>query len=340
MRTYKHKQSGQEVEAVTFDELVEHGRKQNPGRVVMPWSFEIWGYPVTHETDTRYFVGGSTRITPGEVLVHQQGNVYRWGLENFSAQFDPITETPEAPAPAPMELDVIEAAEKSAQMMMDMVNRLRGVANLEEENARLRNELERLKDEVERVKASHSDLAVRFRREWQDNKDARKEIAALKDRPSQNAEAIADARKEITDARKEIDDARKENAALKDMVSRLEHHIKEEHVASWSKVQAALPDPAPDDSRSLADRTVDALKGLGEAKAAVEHYQASYGREVQAWSKFAAALPQIDDSADKRERIDWAVDTIKRLLENERIAVRTIAELRESMDNLHRRLTA
>ena len=37
------------IEAITFDELVEHGRQS--GAIVngMPWSFEYNGHPITHE---------------------------------------------------------------------------------------------------------------------------------------------------------------------------------------------------------------------------------------------------------------------------------------------------
>lgn len=45
------------VEAITFQEFIEHGRA-NGGNIVggMPWSFKYNGHPVTHETDERYLI--------------------------------------------------------------------------------------------------------------------------------------------------------------------------------------------------------------------------------------------------------------------------------------------
>ncbi len=141
---YRHRQTGQIVEAVTFDELVEIGREQNPGRPGMPWSFEIWGYHVTHETDTRYLVG-QVKVTTGGVIAFGQRRILMlFGAGEFPGIFDPVTETPDTsqPAPPPTELDIIEATEKSAQMMLGMAARARGAVWLEEENAKLQRRLD------------------------------------------------------------------------------------------------------------------------------------------------------------------------------------------------------
>lgn len=74
MRKYLIKQS--EIEAMTFDELVEHGKRvyrENGQELVngMPWSFEVNGYPVTHENDKCYIVNSlfsSAHMTPDFVL--------------------------------------------------------------------------------------------------------------------------------------------------------------------------------------------------------------------------------------------------------------------------------
>lgn len=62
-----------EVEAITFDELVEYGL-QSGANVIdgMPWSFDYQGQPVTHETDDCYIVcthKGSQVLTRGDVLI-------------------------------------------------------------------------------------------------------------------------------------------------------------------------------------------------------------------------------------------------------------------------------
>jgi hypothetical protein len=56
MKKYRHKESGAIVEAVTLDELIEHGRQQNPGHEGAPASFDIWGRLVEHEADDLYKV--------------------------------------------------------------------------------------------------------------------------------------------------------------------------------------------------------------------------------------------------------------------------------------------
>lgn len=44
---------------VTFDGLVVHGKLSGAslhGASQMPWSFDFYGHPVTHETDDRYII--------------------------------------------------------------------------------------------------------------------------------------------------------------------------------------------------------------------------------------------------------------------------------------------
>jgi hypothetical protein len=66
------------VDAITFAELVQHGRT-NGGNIVnnMPWSFSYKGYPITHENDQCYLVclprePHTLRLTPDDVLVIRQ----------------------------------------------------------------------------------------------------------------------------------------------------------------------------------------------------------------------------------------------------------------------------
>lgn len=61
------------VEAITFDALVEHGKRSGaPLNNGMPWSFEYQGFHVTHENDDCYLVavsGGTERMNRGDVLI-------------------------------------------------------------------------------------------------------------------------------------------------------------------------------------------------------------------------------------------------------------------------------
>lgn len=74
MAMYKRKAA--EVEAITFDELVEHGRGQVDdvaGMRSMPWSFNYKGRAITHEDEDCYLIplamGGSERFERGDMLV-------------------------------------------------------------------------------------------------------------------------------------------------------------------------------------------------------------------------------------------------------------------------------
>lgn len=65
------------IEAISFDELVEHGKREYliSGRQLtnhMPWSFTYQGLPITHENDQCYLipnVAGTLKMTPGDMLV-------------------------------------------------------------------------------------------------------------------------------------------------------------------------------------------------------------------------------------------------------------------------------
>ena len=68
------------IEAITFDELVAHGRKETGLKEDgMPWSFDYAGHPITHEDDACYLIpccASSTdsavfnqRFTPQDMLI-------------------------------------------------------------------------------------------------------------------------------------------------------------------------------------------------------------------------------------------------------------------------------
>jgi len=60
------------VREYTFDELVEHGKAQEGAhKHTLPWSFEIYDFPVTHETDDLYIIGTepATRFARGDTFI-------------------------------------------------------------------------------------------------------------------------------------------------------------------------------------------------------------------------------------------------------------------------------
>lgn len=84
-----------EIEAITFDELVEYG-KANGANIVadMPWSFDYKGQPITHENDQCYLIPtmeGTMRFTPNDMLITGvKGEIYPCKKDIFEATYDPI----------------------------------------------------------------------------------------------------------------------------------------------------------------------------------------------------------------------------------------------------------
>lgn len=82
------------IEAITFDELVEHG-KATGGNIVagMPWSFDYKGQPITHENDDCYLVltaEGTMRFNRGEMLITGvKGEIYPCKPDIFDATYEP-----------------------------------------------------------------------------------------------------------------------------------------------------------------------------------------------------------------------------------------------------------
>jgi hypothetical protein len=82
------------IEAVTFDELVEHG-KANGANIVngMPWSFSYNGHPITHENDECYLIPtleGTHNMTPADMLITGvKGEIYPCKRDIFEQTYDP-----------------------------------------------------------------------------------------------------------------------------------------------------------------------------------------------------------------------------------------------------------
>ncbi len=81
-----------EIEAITFDELVEFGRTQMHDTAGMPWSFDYKGQPITHENDDCYLIPtleGTMKFNRGEMLITGvQGEIYPCKADIFEATYD------------------------------------------------------------------------------------------------------------------------------------------------------------------------------------------------------------------------------------------------------------
>jgi hypothetical protein len=85
------------IEAVTFDELVAHGRSLGVpliGANEMPWSFAYGGHPITHEHDGCYLIPtpeGTMRFNRGDMLITGvKGEIYPCKPDIFAATYEPV----------------------------------------------------------------------------------------------------------------------------------------------------------------------------------------------------------------------------------------------------------
>lgn len=85
------------IEAITFAELVEHG-KANTTNIVngMPWSFQYAGHPITHERDDCYLIPtleGTHNMTPADMLITGvKGEIYPCKKDIFDATYEAVRE--------------------------------------------------------------------------------------------------------------------------------------------------------------------------------------------------------------------------------------------------------
>jgi hypothetical protein len=97
-----------EVEAITFDELVEYG-KANGANIIngMPWSFDynveytnenyvyaIRSHPITHENDNCYLIPtleGTMKFERGDMLITGvRGEIYPCKRDIFEATYEEV----------------------------------------------------------------------------------------------------------------------------------------------------------------------------------------------------------------------------------------------------------
>lgn len=81
------------IEAITFDEFVQHGRDSGAAIVNgMPWAFEYKGHGVTHENDRCYLIPtleGGLNFTPDDMLITGvKGEIYPCKKDIFEATYD------------------------------------------------------------------------------------------------------------------------------------------------------------------------------------------------------------------------------------------------------------
>lgn len=82
------------IEAITFQELVEHGLNNTTNIVNgMPWSFDYKGHPIIHENDEHYLIPtleGTHNMTPADMLITGiYGEIYPCKIDIFNATYEP-----------------------------------------------------------------------------------------------------------------------------------------------------------------------------------------------------------------------------------------------------------
>lgn len=83
------------VEAITFDELVAHGKALGVSLYGgKPWAFDYQGHPITHENDECYLVPtleGVMRFTPRDMLITGvKGEIYPCKIDIFNATYEAV----------------------------------------------------------------------------------------------------------------------------------------------------------------------------------------------------------------------------------------------------------
>jgi hypothetical protein len=83
------------IEAITFDELVQHGlNSAGITRNGMPWSFKYNGHPITHENDECYLIPtleGTMKMTPDDMLITGvSGEIYPCKKDIFDKTYEEV----------------------------------------------------------------------------------------------------------------------------------------------------------------------------------------------------------------------------------------------------------
>lgn len=89
------------VEAITFQELVEHGRRVAPESINggMPWSFTYAGHRISHENDTCYLIPtleGTMKMDRDDMLITGvKGEIYPCKRDIFEATYAEVPDAAE-----------------------------------------------------------------------------------------------------------------------------------------------------------------------------------------------------------------------------------------------------
>lgn len=83
------------IEAITFDQLVQHGINSGGNMVNgMPWSFTYAGHPITHENDDCYLIPtleGTMRMGRTDILITGvKGEIYPCKGDIFEATYEQV----------------------------------------------------------------------------------------------------------------------------------------------------------------------------------------------------------------------------------------------------------
>ncbi len=92
MTLAKYRKKPVVIDAITFDELTEHGKRVG-GEIVngLPWSFEYRGHPIMNENSNCYLVQtseGAIDMTQDDMLVvGSKGEIYPCKKDIFDATY-------------------------------------------------------------------------------------------------------------------------------------------------------------------------------------------------------------------------------------------------------------
>lgn len=81
------------IEAMRFYEFVEYGKEHSDNIVNgVPWSFDFYGHPVSHENDTCYCIclpTGIAHFTSNDMLIiDNNGAIYPMNKTMFDMKYD------------------------------------------------------------------------------------------------------------------------------------------------------------------------------------------------------------------------------------------------------------
>lgn len=108
------------IEAISFDDLVQHGI-DNGGNIVneMPWSFIYRRHRITHENNDCYLIaspnGGSLPFKRGDMLTFcGDGSLFPMELVDFCMTYAELPET--IPAPPPEQEGMVIAGDGASEL--------------------------------------------------------------------------------------------------------------------------------------------------------------------------------------------------------------------------------